>query len=43
VAFRELDARIKIFASLRLDQLDQLSLQRPLDEIGDVPGQTVLE
>lgn len=32
--FRELDARIKIFASLRLDALDRLSLQRQLDAIG---------
>jgi protein-tyrosine-phosphatase len=33
-AFRDLDGRIKIFTSLRLDQLDRLSLQRRLDEIG---------
>jgi protein-tyrosine-phosphatase len=33
-AFRELDARIKIFTSLRLDMLDRLALQRRLDEIG---------
>jgi arsenate reductase len=33
-AFRELDARLKIFTSLRLDSLDQLSLQRHLDAIG---------
>jgi len=33
-AFRELDARIKIFTSLRLEALDQLSLQRQLDAIG---------
>ena len=32
--FRELDARLKIFTSLRFDALDQLSLQRQLDEIG---------
>ena len=32
--FRELDARLKIFTSLRFDALDQLSLQRHLDEIG---------
>jgi protein-tyrosine-phosphatase len=32
--FRELDARIKIFTSLRLDQLDRLALQKHLDEIG---------
>jgi arsenate reductase len=33
-AFRELDARIKIFTSLRLEALDRLSLQRRLNEIG---------
>jgi len=33
-AFRELDARIQLFASLRLDALDSLALQRRLDEIG---------
>ena len=33
-AFRELDARLKIFTSLRLESLDQVSLQRQLDEIG---------
>src|SRR5215471_5892992 len=33
-AFRELDARIKIFTSLRLDVLDRLALQRELDAIG---------
>jgi arsenate reductase len=33
-AFRELDARIKIFTSLRFEALDQLSLQRQLDAIG---------
>jgi arsenate reductase len=33
-AFRELDARIKLFTSLRLEALDQLSLQRQLDAIG---------
>jgi arsenate reductase (thioredoxin) len=35
-AFRELDARIKIFTSLRLDMLDRLALQKQLDAIGDV-------
>jgi protein-tyrosine-phosphatase len=35
-AFRELDARLKIFTSLRLEALDRLSLQRQLDEIGRV-------
>jgi arsenate reductase len=33
-AFRELDARIKLFTSLRVDALDRLSLQRHLDAIG---------
>ncbi len=33
-AFRELDARIKIFSSLRVDLLDRLALQRQLHEIG---------
>jgi protein-tyrosine-phosphatase len=33
-AFRELDARIKIFTSLRLELLDRLTLQRELDAIG---------
>ena len=43
VAFRELDTRIKIFTSLRLDQLDQMSLQRRLDEIGDQHREAVPE
>ena len=42
-AYRELDARIKIFASLRFDQLDQMSLQRQLDEIGEMRKETVVE
>ena len=33
-AFLELDARIKIFTSLRLETLDQLALQQRLDAIG---------
>ena len=33
-AFRELDARIKIFTSLRLDMLDRMALQRQLEDIG---------
>ena len=33
-AFIELDSRIKIFSSLRLEGLDRLSLQNRLDEIG---------
>ena len=35
-AFRELDARLKIFSSLRLDMLDGLALKRQLDEIGQI-------
>ena len=35
-AFRELDARIKIFMSLRPESLDHLSLQRQLDAIGQL-------
>ena len=33
-AFRELDARLKIFTSLRIDMLDKMALQRQLDDIG---------
>jgi arsenate reductase len=33
-AFRELDARIKIFTSLRIDLLDKMALKRRLEEIG---------
>lgn len=33
-AFRELENRIRIFSSLRLESLDRLSLKRELDEIG---------
>ena len=33
-AFRELDARIKILTSLRLDMLDRMALQRHLNDIG---------
>jgi len=32
--FRELDARIKIFTSLRIDLLDKMALKRQLDDIG---------
>jgi protein-tyrosine-phosphatase len=35
-SFRELDARLKIFTSLRLEALDRLTLQKNLDEIGRV-------
>lgn len=33
--YMELDARIRLFTSLRLEELDKLSLQRRLDEIGE--------
>jgi arsenate reductase len=33
-AFRELDARIKIFTSLRLEMLDRMALQQRLNAIG---------
>jgi arsenate reductase len=32
--FREMDARIKLFTSLRLESLDRLALQRQVDAIG---------
>lgn len=35
-AFTELDARLKIFTSLRLDMLDKLALKKQLDEIGQM-------
>jgi len=35
-AFRELDNRIKIFTSLRIDSLDHLALQQQLDRIGKI-------
>ncbi|MBP2316520.1 arsenate reductase ArsC [Azospirillum soli] len=34
--YLELDNRIKIFASLRIDSLDRLTLKRRLDEIGRI-------
>ena len=37
LAFRALDARLRIFTSLRLELLDSLALQRTLDEIGRTP------
>ena len=43
LAYRELDARIKIFSSLQLDGLDRISVQRRLDETCDTGRQTVLE
>ena len=35
-AFRALEARIKLFASLKMDALDRLSLKRRVDEIGQI-------
>ena len=35
-AFREIDARLKIFTSLRLEMLDQMALKRQLDAIGQM-------
>ena len=35
-AFRELDARLKIFVSLRLETLDEMALRRRLEAIGHV-------
>jgi arsenate reductase len=40
-AFRELDARIKIFTSLRLELLDRTALQKQLDAIGTVTDEDV--
>ena len=34
--FRELDARLQLFTSLRIDQLDRLALKRELDAIGEI-------
>jgi len=42
-AFRELDARLKIFTSLRIESLDQLSLQRQLDAIGQTQPEAQLK
>ena len=41
-AYRELDARIKIFTSLRIDMLDKLALKRELDAIGHGREERVL-
>jgi arsenate reductase (thioredoxin) len=35
-ALRELDARIKLFTSLRIESLDKMALQKRLEEIGAV-------
>ena len=42
-AFRELDARIKIFTSLRLEMLDRMALQRQLNEIGSTTTREATE
>ena len=39
-AFRELDNRIKIFTSLRIDSLDRLALQKQLDRIGNTASES---
>ena len=38
-ACREIDARLKILLSLRLEALDSLAIQRELDAIGRTPRQ----
>jgi arsenate reductase len=43
LAFRELDTRIKTFTSLRLEMLDEMSLQRRLNEIGKMRREEMLE
>jgi protein-tyrosine-phosphatase len=43
MAFRELDARIKIFTSLRLEMLDRMALQKRLDEIGTTRAHDVTQ
>jgi protein-tyrosine-phosphatase len=40
LTFRELDARIKIFTSLRLEALDELALRRQLEAIGKMGRET---
>jgi len=37
LAFRALEARLRIFTSLRTEALDRLALQRELDRIGKLP------
>jgi hypothetical protein len=43
LAFRALDARLRIFTSLRLELLDSLALQRQLDSIGKMRTEDRLE
>ena len=40
-AFRDLDARIEVFTSLRIEALDRLSLQRQIEAIGGTPREDV--
>jgi hypothetical protein len=42
-AGRMLSSRIRVFASLPLDKLDRLSLQRHLDDLGKAPAGTTAE
>jgi arsenate reductase len=42
-AFRELDARLKIFTNLRIDMLDRMALQRQLDDIGRLREEKLLK
>jgi arsenate reductase len=37
-AFRVLENRVKLFASLRVEALDRLALKREMDKIGDTPA-----
>ena len=37
LAFRALDARLRLFTSLPIESLDSLTLQRQLDSIGRIP------
>jgi len=40
-AFRELDTRIQLFASLRIENLDRLEIKREVDQIGETAGDPV--
>lgn len=42
-AFRALEARIKVFTSLRMDALDRMSLKRKVDEIGHMRDNAVTD
>ncbi len=42
-AFRELDARLKIFTSLRLELLDRMALQQELTQIGRMREERALK